>query len=369
MCEIIKIFARFRLKILKKITLTQFRNYSAAAFRFSGRIICISGPNGSGKTNLLDAIYYLCYTKSYFSAYQQNSAQNGTDGFRVMGEFDCTGTDEVIACKWKQGKKEVFANEVEYEKVTDHIGKYAAVMIAPDDLELINGGGEERRKWVDSILCQADKAYLEHLITYQRILQQRNAWLKQEALRPRGDFTQLEFYDDKLVQSGTYIYQGRQAFLQELLPLLNKYYHELSQGKEELGVAYRSNLHDDILVNLLKNGLRQDLHMQRTLKGIHRDDWDFSLNALPLKQFASQGQKKSYLFALKLAQYAYLESIQGNMPILLLDDIFEKLDTTRIKALLNIIKTEGFGQVFLTDTDKNRVANAFGEGTVQFIEV
>lgn len=357
------------MKVLKKITLAQFRNYSAAVFEFPGRITCISGPNGSGKTNLLDAIYYLCYTKSYFSAYQQNSAQNGTDGFRVAGEFDCTSGPEIIACKWQQGKKEVSANYVEYEKVTDHIGKYAAVMIAPDDLELVNGGSEERRKWVDSILCQTDKQYMEALVQYQRVLLQRNAWLKQESLKPKGDFTELEFYDNRLAADGAYIYQCRQAFLQGLLPLLNKYYHELSHGKEELGVVYRSHIHQDNMANLLRQGLQHDLQMQRTLKGIHRDDWDFSLNGMPLKQFASQGQKKSYLFALKLAQYSYLEAAQNSMPMLLLDDIFEKLDVNRIKALLNIIKSPGFGQVFLTDTDRDRVAEAFGEGMVQFIEV
>lgn len=357
------------MKVLKKITLAQFRNYSSAGFSFPGRITCISGPNGSGKTNLLDAIYYLCYTKSYFSAYQQNSAQNGTDGFRVSGEFDCTGTDEVITCKWQQGKKEVSANQVEYEKVTDHIGKYAAVMIAPDDLELVNGGSEERRKWVDSILCQTDKAYMESLVQYQRVLLQRNAWLKQESLKPKGDFTELEYYDNRLVTDGTYIYQCREAFLQKLMPLLDKFYHELSQGREELKVVYKTHMHGDNMANLLKKSLQHDLQMQRTLKGIHRDDWDFSLNGLPLKQFASQGQKKSYLFALKLAQYSYLETAQNNMPMLLLDDIFEKLDVNRIKALLNIIKSPAFGQVFLTDTDKNRVAEAFGEGMVAFIEV
>lgn len=365
-----KIIRRFRLKVLKKITLTQFRNYSAAVFDFPCRITCISGPNGSGKTNLLDAIYYLCYTKSYFSSYQQNSAQNGTDGFRVGGEFDCSGATELIACKWKQGKKEVFANDLEYEKLTDHIGKYAAVMIAPDDLELLNGGSEERRKWVDSILCQADRQYLEALIQYQRVLLQRNAWLKQESLKPKGDFTELEYYDARLAADGDYIYQRRTVFLEQLLPLLNKYYHELSNGREELGAVYRSNLLGDNLGSLLAHSLQHDLQLQRTTKGIHRDDWDFSLDGMPLKQFASQGQKKSYLFALKLAQYSYLEAAHNSMPMLLLDDIFEKLDVNRIKALLNIIKSEGFGQVFLTDTDKSRVAEAFGsEEAVHFIEV
>ncbi|MCB9045967.1 MAG: DNA replication/repair protein RecF [Chitinophagales bacterium] len=358
------------MKSLKKITLAQFRNYSAASYAFSARITCITGPNGSGKTNLLDAIYYLCYTKSYFSAYQQNTAQSGTDGFSVRGEFEHADAPETIACKWQQGKKEVSANNVEYEKVTDHIGKYAAVMIAPDDLELLNGSSEQRRKWVDSILFQTDKDYMEALVQYQRVLMQRNAWLKQENAKPRNNFTELEFYDAKLAADGDYIYKRREEFLQKLLPLLNKYYHELSHGKEELGAEYKTHLHSAPMTQLLKKSLPNDLQMQRTLKGIHRDDWDFTLDSLPLKQFASQGQKKSFLFALKLAQYSYLEAEQGNMPMLLLDDIFEKLDANRIRSLLNIIRSEGFGQVFLTDTDKARVAEAFGEGEgVTYIEV
>lgn len=358
------------MKSLKKITLAQFRNYSAASYAFSARITCITGANGSGKTNLLDAIYYLCYTKSYFSAYQQNTAQSGTDGFSVKGEFYHPDTTETISCKWQQGKKEIQANAVEYEKVTDHIGKYAAVMIAPDDLELINGGSEQRRKWVDSILCQTDKTYMAALVQYQRVLLQRNAWLKQEAAKPRNNFTELDFYDQKLATDGNYIFKQRAQFLQKLLPLLDKYYHELSHGKEELGAVYKTHLHAAPMADLLKKSLPNDLHMQRTLKGIHRDDWDFTLNNLPLKQFASQGQKKSFLFALKLAQYSYLETEQGNLPMLLLDDIFEKLDNNRIKSLLNIIKSNGFGQVFLTDTDKTRVQEAFDEEDgLGFIEV
>lgn len=357
------------MKALKKITLAQFRNYSAANYGFSARITCITGANGSGKTNLLDAIYYLCYTKSYFSAYQQHTAQKGTDGFRVEGHFELDDSPEVIACKWQQGKKEIQANGVEYDKVTDHIGKYAAVMIAPDDLELINGASDQRRKWVDSILCQTDKEYMEHLVQYQRVLQQRNAWLKQEAQKPSNDFTTVEFYNSKLSLSGDYIYRLREAFLKALLPLLDKFYHRLSQGKEELGIHYKTHLHTAPMAALLQKSLPNDMHMQRTLKGIHRDDWELSLDGLALKQYASQGQKKSFLFALKLAQYAYLEQVQGSRPMLLLDDVFEKLDNSRIRSLLNIIKAPDFGQVFLTDTDKARVADAFGEGEVGFIEV
>ena len=353
---------------INRITLLQFRNYTSAAFDFPAPVTCITGPNGSGKTNLLDAVYYLCYTKSYFSSYQQNSAQNGTDGFRVTGIFDTKGRQETISCKWKAGKKEIFNNDVEYEKITDHIGAYSAVMIAPDDTELINGSSELRRKWVDGILSQVDKDYLEKLMHYQRLLLQRNAWLKMQALKPANDYTELEYYDAGIAEGGSYLYEQRKIFLKDFLPLLNSFYHQLTDGKEAIVVTYTSDLSQKPLSVWLKQGLEHDLRYQRTLRGIHKDDWDFKLNDLQLKQFGSQGQKKSFLFALKLAQYAFLSKALGHLPILLLDDIFEKLDQSRMEALLRIIRGEGFGQVILTDTHPERIKQAFGiETEVGFI--
>jgi DNA replication and repair protein RecF len=349
------------LNSINKITLLQFRNYSSAAFDFTAPVTCIAGPNGSGKTNLLDAVYYLCYTKSYFSAYQQNNVQNGLDGFRVTGVFNGKNRQETISCKWKEGKKEIYNNDVEYEKVTDHIGHYSAVMIAPDDTELINGSSELRRKWIDGILSQVDKTYLEKLMRYQRILQQRNAWLKIQYQKPAENNTELEYYDAELAADGTYIYEKRKSFLTDFLPLLNDFYHKLSGGKEAIVVSYTSDLAQKTLTTWLAQNLQYDLRYQRTLRGIHKDDWDFRLNELQLKQFGSQGQKKSFLFALKLAQYAYLSNVQGHLPILLLDDIFEKLDQNRMEALLRIIRGDGFGQVILTDTHPERIREAFGK--------
>ncbi|MES2702369.1 MAG: DNA replication and repair protein RecF [Bacteroidota bacterium] len=353
---------------INKISLLQFRNYSSANYEFPTPVTCITGPNGSGKTNLLDAVYYLCYTKSYFSAYQQNSVQNGLDGFRVTGSFQKNGQKEVISCKWKGGKKEIYSNDVEYEKITDHIGAYSAVMIAPDDTELINGGSEQRRKWIDSILGQVDRAYLEKLMRYQRVLLQRNAWLKMQAYKPAPNATELEYYDDQLAADGTYIYEQRRSFLVQFLPLLSDFYHRLSGGHEPIEVAYTSDLDQKTLKEWLAQNLQHDLRYQRTLRGIHKDDWAFTLNALQLKQFGSQGQKKSFLFALKLAQYTYLSKVLGHLPILLLDDIFEKLDQSRMEALLRIIRGKGFGQVILTDTHAGRIKEAFGpEASVSFI--
>jgi DNA replication and repair protein RecF len=355
---------------INKITLLQFRNYSSASFEFTAPVTCIAGANGSGKTNLLDAVYYLCYTKSYFSAYQQNSVQNGMDGFRVTGEFTRLEKNETISCKWKAGKKEIYKDEVEYEKITDHIGVYSAVMIAPDDTELINGSSELRRKWVDSILGQVDKAYLEKLIHYQRILLQRNAWLKNQAYNPAPDNTELEYYNGQLTTDSEYIYHQRLLFLKDFLPLLDDFYHRLSGGREKIVVTYTSDLSQKALSAWLEQNLQYDLRYQRTLRGIHKDDWDLTLNEMQLKQFGSQGQKKSFLFALKLAQYAYLSKALGHLPVLLLDDIFEKLDQNRMEALLRIIRGNDFGQVILTDTHPERIRQAFGtEAEVGFIHL
>jgi DNA replication and repair protein RecF len=350
------------LNTIKKISLVQYRNYTSSSYDFQAAVTCITGPNGSGKTNLLDAVYYLCYTKSYFTSLQQNSVQNGMDGFRLTGTFHKDDRDETISCKWKAGKKELFKDNVPYEKITDHIGAYAAVMIAPDDTELINGASELRRKWIDGILSQTDRAYLERVMRYQRILLQRNAWLKMNADRQPADSTELEYYDRELASDGAYIYEQRKAFLLEFLPLLEDFYHRLSGGKEPILVTYTSDLDQKTMAEWLRYNLQYDFRYQRTLKGIHKDDWDFGLNGMALKQFGSQGQKKSFLFALKLAQYAFLSKKQGHLPILLLDDIFEKLDQNRMEALLRIIRGEGFGQVILTDTHSERIRQAFGEG-------
>ena len=347
--------------IIRKIGLIQYRNYDSSSFEFSAPVTCITGPNGSGKTNLLDAVYYLCYTKSYFSAYQHHAARKGTDGFRVEGSFGKPGQEEQIVCKWKQGKKEVTADGVPYERISDHIGTYAAVMIAPDDLELINDGSELRRKWMDGILSQVDKGYLEALLQYQRVLQQRNAWLRQQWQNPAADQVPLDFYNSQLVLHGSYIHSRRVRFLDDFIPLLHLYYNRLCGGSEQITLVYESDLHTKPLQEWLAEGLQADLRVQRTLKGIHKDDWLFLLDQALIRQFGSQGQKKSFLFALKLAQYAYLAQQLGFRPLLLLDDIFEKLDQQRIEALLRIIRGDDFGQVLLTDTHEARVRAAFGE--------
>ncbi len=359
-----------RLATLRKIRLTQYRNYPSAAFTFSAPIVCITGSNGSGKTNLLDAIYYLCYTKSYFTATQQNSAQQGFDGFRIEGVFEhATDGFEEIVCKWKAGKKEVFHDDVPYEKVTDHIGRYAAVMIAPDDLEIVNGGSDVRRKWMDGILCQTDKTYFDHLLQYQRVLIQRNAWLKMYGLNPPSATAELEYYNAQLAFLGKYLHDGRDRFVREFLPLLEEFYRKLSSGMECISLHYQSDQYAQPLLQALEASMHNDCRLQRTTRGSHKDDLTFVFDGKDLKTFGSQGQKKTYLFALKLAQHAFLTNQLHFSPILLLDDIFEKLDQQRMEALLRILEGGAFEQVFLTDTHANRVSAAFGQtDKLQFVE-
>lgn len=347
---------------LSKISLTQFRNYAQRSFVFPELITCISGPNGSGKTALLDAVYYLCYTKSYFSAQQQHSVQRGTEGFRVEGTFSLgDGDEETITCIWRGGKKEVLTNSAPYEKIAAHIGRYTAVMIAPDDMALISEGSEIRRRWTDSILGQTDRDYLERLLVYQRVLLQRNAWLRMQAFSPSSSRTELEYYDAQLAENGTYLWQQRRAFFDAFLPLLEDFYRRLSGGSEQVSISYETELNTAPSLALLQQSFGQDMRLQRTTRGIHRDELAFHIEGMALRQYGSQGQKKSFLFALKLAQYAYISMQLGSLPMLLLDDVFEKLDQQRMEALLAIIQGPAFGQVLLTDTHSARVRAAFGD--------
>ena len=365
-----KIFRNtIRLSILSKIDLYSFRNYASASFRLQQGVICIAGPNGSGKTNLLDAIYYLCYTKSYFTPFQQSLAQTGTDGFRITGLFKSADADIQIACRWKEGKKTVTRDGIEYERVKEHIGSYAAVMIAPDDIEIINGGSELRRKWMDGILSQCDANYLEYLLHYQGVLVQRNAWLRLYAEHSSPPWEEIRYYDECLARDAVYLYRCRHEFLREFVPMLATYHRRISANAEPISLVYQSHLNTLPSSDVFGGNVQQDLRMQRTMKGIHRDELEFTINGMLMRQFASQGQKKSFLFAMKLAQAAYLRQKLSFAPLLLLDDLFEKLDQERIEALLSIICTESFAQVILTDTHPDRVVNAFrGSADVQVIE-
>ena len=343
---------------LSKITITQFKNYSFATFPFTERVVGICGLNGNGKTNLLDAIYYLCFTKSYFAKTDTLNTQFEKDGFRLEGSI-ANKPDQIVCVFRGAGKKEFALNGVPYVKYSEHIGKYPCVMIAPDDVELITGGSEDRRRFIDTLLSQLDAAYLQQLIIYTKVLQQRNSLLKRFAESGKTDWALLEVLDDQLVQPGKYIHNVRKSVTAQLIPLVQQYYKQIANNDELVTLQYESQLNQNEFESMLNQFREKDFILQRTNGGTHKDDIGIQLNGQVFKNIASQGQRKSLLFALKLAEFELLKNNKGFAPLLLLDDIFDKLDEQRVKNLLQLILNQSFGQVFITDTHKDRLEAAF----------
>lgn len=350
---------------LISIKLIRFKNYLQQQFRFDHKVIGITGNNGMGKTNLLDAIYYLCFTKSYFHFREFQNIAHGHNGFRIEGIFLKKGASETVTCTFRNAQKEVRLNEEAYSRFSHHIGQFPAVFIAPDDAQLISGGSEQRRRFTDMLLSQIDTGYLDHLIAYQKILTQRNELLKNAAAQPAFPSALLDTYDEQLAFHGTFIFKKRKEFLSAFTQNVQQYYEKITGDKETIGLQYESVLQQEEFLPLLQHNRHRDAMLQRTSEGVHRDDLLFLMNGYPLKQTGSQGQRKSFLFALKLAQYETLRSFNGFPPLLLLDDIFEKLDNDRIKRLIGIISQPDFGQVFITDTEEERLKKAFAQNFEQ----
>ncbi|HEY8387595.1 MAG TPA: DNA replication and repair protein RecF [Parasegetibacter sp.] len=364
---------------LERLSLVQFKNYLNREFRFGSRVVGIVGNNGIGKTNLLDAIYYLCFTRSYFSKSDAGNVNHGSSGFRIAGQVKKQLDPVEITCVIRgNGRKEFALNGEIYQKFSHHIGKFTCVFIAPDDVVLLTGTSEERRKYIDTILSQLDPAYLNALIDYNRILQQRNSLLKdQRANQPvyQGDFGRgnfhtdlslLEIYDQQLAPLATVIHAARKKFLDELIPRVNYFYDRIAGKDEQIEIAYISQLNEKTITVLLNEFRQKDLLLQRTNAGIHKDDIDFLLRGQSFRNTASQGQRKSLLIALKLAEFEVLTKAKGFAPLLLLDDIFEKLDESRMTNLLNFVCVENKGQIFITDTHPGRLTQTFEKINVEF---
>lgn len=331
-------------------------------------MICITGNNGVGKTNLLDAIYYLCFTRSYFNAQDAQNVTFGYEGFRLEGRFCRNGTDEELICTFRSPvpgisgtKKEIILNKEPYSRFSRHLGYFPCVIVTPDDSILINGGSEQRRRFLDMILTQIDTDYLDNLIAYHKILQQRNALLKSSKERGSPDESLLLVLDKQLSAHGIIIFEKRKCFIPELIRKVEFFYREIACTKEDSSLGYQSTLLEMPWKEMLLKNRYRDQQSQRTTDGIHRDDLVFSLNGHPVKQSASQGQRKNFLSALKLAQYDILKAAKDLEPLLLLDDIFEKLDHKRIAHLINLISQPSFGQVFITDTEESRLKDAFSD--------
>jgi DNA replication and repair protein RecF len=357
---------------LSKISVTHFKNYDFTSFDIPSRVVGICGLNGRGKTNLLDAIYYCCFTKSYFTGTDQLNIGFGKEGFRLEANFqNDAGPQKVVCINRGSSKKELYLNDVPYEKLSKHIGLLPAVIIAPDDIEIITGGSEVRRKLVDTILCQLDAVYLQHLMTYNKVLLQRNGLLKQFAEKGSTNDELLQILDEQLTGPGNYVFECRRNFAVSFLPLVQDFYRQIAENDELITIRYESKLHQHSLGELLTRNRERDLYLQRTNAGPHKDDLSFELNGQPFKAIASQGQRKSLLFALKLAEYEIIKEKKGFAPLLLLDDVFEKLDDTRMKNLLHWVCNENQGQVFITDTHRERLQFAFEQLKVdgQIIEL
>ncbi|MEZ5014200.1 MAG: DNA replication and repair protein RecF [Chitinophagales bacterium] len=315
----------------------------------AGRFQLITGPNGSGKTNLLDAIYYLGLCRSYFTRSDASVLYTGSDWFRLDGLLAEEGEEVLITCKYRPGTKEFLKNEIPYEKLSDHIGFIPVVMIAPDDTDIIRGGSELRRRFLDAAIAQSDPEYLRQLMTYNKVLAQRNALLKSA-----GDQAVLSILNAQLSGPGDHIHATRKKYLEQFTPICSGLYAQISGGKEVPSIAYSSGLEEADMTALLKKHAFADREAGRSTAGIHRDDLQFQLDVKALKEFGSQGQVKSFLIALKLAQFQLMAQNGMRKPILLLDDIFEKLDAARLDILFSILRTEDFGQVFITDADPDR---------------
>ena len=341
--------------VLRKLQLVHFKNFNEADISFSEKINCFVGNNGSGKTNVLDAIHYLSVTKSYFNSVDTQNIQHDKPFFVIEGKYEKGEHAEKIYCGLKRGQKKVFKrNGKEYERISEHIGLLPLVVISPSDRDLILEGSEVRRKFMDNVISQSDPLYLDDLMAYNKALTHRNALLKYFAANRTFDPDTLEIYNQQMKERGERIYEKRIQFIENLKPLLLDYYHKIAGAHEVVSIDYTSHLHDKDFDQLWADNLDKDRVLQYTSQGVHRDDLKFSLFGYPLKKTGSQGQQKSFLIALKLAQFEFLKELNKSKPLLLLDDIFDKLDELRVENLIKLVNEHHFGQIFITDTHPER---------------
>ncbi|MEO1051505.1 MAG: DNA replication and repair protein RecF [Bacteroidota bacterium] len=357
---------------LENISLFNFKNYEDANLIFSPDINCLLGENGSGKTNLLDAIHYLSLTKSALNSIDSQNIKHGEAFFSVKSNIEKEGDIYEVHCSVKSGQKKIFkVNKSEYEKISEHIGSFPAVLIFPNDSDIIRESSEARRKFFDAAISQINRPYLNHLVKYHHFLKQRNSLLKSFGEQNKIDKDLIEPYDIQLLQLGQEIFIERKRFVNDFLSHFTRHFDDLVADKEQVSIQYKSELLFDAFQSKYLGNLKRDLILQRTELGIHRDDFVFKIEDKPLKKFGSQGQQKSFLIALKLALFEIIKINKGFKPLLLLDDIFDKLDDHRIDKLVKMIASDVFGQIFITDARPERTRTFFKEigKTVKFFEV
>lgn len=340
---------------LRKITLVNFKNFESKSFEFEDRINCFVGNNGVGKTNVLDAIYYLSFAKSYFNPLATQNIRHTEDFFMIEGNYQINGKTDTVVCSLKRGTKKVLKrNGKIYDKFSEHIGDFPLVIISPADRDLIIEGSDIRRKFIDSVISQSNKQYLRTVISYQKVLAQRNSLLKYFALNRTFDPLALKVYNEQLNSYGSVIHEERKAFLSIFIPIFKKKYKAITSSKENVNLTYKTQLNDKGMLDLFEQSVARDRILQYTSTGIHKDDLAFEIDGYPIKKFGSQGQQKSYMIALKLAQFDFIKEQAHVKPILLLDDIFDKLDDSRVAQLVSLVNNDEFGQLFISDTHKER---------------
>ncbi|WP_397363236.1 DNA replication/repair protein RecF [Olleya sp. R77988] len=345
--------------ILKSLSLLNYKNFDSKTFAFNDTINCLVGNNGVGKTNVLDAIYHLSFGKSYFNPVASQNIKYNEEFFVINGEYNKDKKTENVVVSLKRGQKKIIKrNSKAYEKFSDHIGFLPLVIISPADRDLIIEGSDTRRKFIDSVISQSNKSYLTNLIKYNKTLTQRNSLLKYFAANHTYNNDTVDVYNQQLQQYGTLIFEKRKQFLETFIPLFKTRHKAISNNNEEVSINYKSHLFEADLETLLKKTINKDKALQYTSVGIHKDDLEFNIGDYPIKKFGSQGQQKSFLIALKLAQFDSIKAISGENPILLLDDIFDKLDETRVAQIIKLVNDENFGQIFISDTHAERTEQA-----------
>lgn len=341
--------------ILKQISILNYKNIQEANLEFSPGINCFIGMNGEGKTNILDSIYFLSFTKSATNSIDSMNIRHDQDFFMLQGEYNLDDVDEQIYCGMKRGQKKIFKRGGKaYKRIADHIGLLPIILVSPNDQILIIGGSDERRKFMDMCISQYNKEYMYSLLKYNKALQQRNMLLKNESADVDEEI--LCAYEEMMAETGEYIYQQRKSFVEEMIPVFQKYYSRISGNHERIGLTYISHCQRGPLLEIIQRDRARDFIMGYSLHGIHRDDLDMTINDYSLKREGSQGQSKTFLISLKLAQFHFLKQTGSHTtPILLLDDIFDKLDSQRVEQIIALTSEEDFGQVFITDTNNENL--------------
>jgi len=348
---------------LARLEMTNFKNYEEAALDFSPGFNCFVGNNGVGKTNILDAVHYLSMTKSFFNSSDTLSIRHGEDYFMIRGTFVTDDNSDELHCAFQKQKQKVFRlNGKEYQRMSDHVGKFPVVMLSPADSTLITGSSEERRRFLNMIISQYDPRYLEAHVRYNKALMQRNRILREGG----SNAGLLEIYDEQMAQEAELIYQSRRKLTENLLPLFRSYYEKISGGVEKVSIRYRSHLGGGDYLQQLASSRERDYALQYTTTGIHRDDLAFEIEGHSARTTASQGQQRSFIVALKLAKFGLISSMNGFAPALLLDDIFDKFDQTRVEEIIRLVGSGEFGQVFITDTQQERIHRILDNTGVDF---